>query len=76
MLWIERSRGGPTIFAAIARRAELHVHELFALTLIRRGYYDVRLEGASLPYSFNGRKRGVPSDRLDTGNQCASETIG
>src|SRR5262244_4456751 len=28
-------------------------------TLQRRGYYDVRLERASLPYSFNACKRGV-----------------
>jgi hypothetical protein len=28
-------------------------------TLYRRGYYDVRLERASLPYSFNACKRGV-----------------
>jgi hypothetical protein len=28
-------------------------------SLLRRGYYDVRLERASLPYSFNGCKRGV-----------------
>jgi hypothetical protein len=28
-------------------------------TLHRRGYYDVRVERASLPYSFNACKRGV-----------------
>jgi hypothetical protein len=28
-------------------------------TLYRRGYYDIRLERASLPYSFNACKRGV-----------------
>jgi hypothetical protein len=28
-------------------------------SLHRRGYYDVRLERASLPYSFNACKRGV-----------------
>ena len=28
-------------------------------TLHRRGYYDVRLERASLPYSFNACKRGI-----------------
>src|SRR5262249_57634634 len=29
-------------------------------TLERRGYYDVRLERASPPYSFNACHRGVP----------------
>ena len=28
-------------------------------TLYRRGFYDVRVERASLPYSFNACKRGV-----------------
>src|ERR1700704_4944154 len=28
-------------------------------TLYRRGYYDVRLERASLPYSFTACKRGI-----------------
>ena len=28
-------------------------------TLYRRGYYDVRLERPTLPYSFNACKRGV-----------------
>ncbi len=28
-------------------------------TLSRRGYYDIRLERASLPYSFSACKRGV-----------------
>src|SRR5215468_5813427 len=37
------------------------VHSVYEAeeTLQRRGYYDVRLERASLPYSFNACKRGV-----------------
>jgi len=37
------------------------VHSVYEAeeSLLRRGYYDVRLERASLPYSFNGCKRGV-----------------
>ena len=37
------------------------VHSVYEAeeTLERRGYYDVRLERASLPYSFNACKRGV-----------------
>src|SRR5262245_28249020 len=37
------------------------VHSVYEAeeTLYRRGYYDVRLERASLPYSFNACKRGV-----------------
>jgi hypothetical protein len=39
----------------------LRVHSVYEAeeTLQRRGYYDVRLERASLPYSFNACKRGV-----------------
>ena len=38
-----------------------HAHSLGAAreTLYSRGYYDVRVERASLPYSFNACKRGV-----------------
>jgi len=37
------------------------VHSVYEAeeTLQRRGYYDVRLERASLPYSFNACKRGI-----------------
>jgi hypothetical protein len=37
------------------------VHSVYQAeeTLYRRGYYDVRLERASLPYSFNACKRGI-----------------
>ena len=37
------------------------VHSVYEAeqTLYRRGFYDVRLERASLPYSFNACKRGV-----------------
>jgi len=37
------------------------VHSVFDAeeALYRRGYYDVRLERASIPYSFNACKRGV-----------------
>jgi len=37
------------------------VHSVFEAeeALYRRGYYDVRLERASIPYSFNACKRGV-----------------
>ena len=37
------------------------VHSLYEAeeTLYRRGYYDVRVERASLPYSFNACKRGI-----------------
>ena len=37
------------------------VHSVYEAedALRRRGYYDVRLERASLPYSFNACKRGV-----------------
>ena len=28
-------------------------------TLHRRGYYDIRLERATIPYSFNACKRGI-----------------
>jgi hypothetical protein len=37
------------------------VHSIYEAedTLRRRGYYDVRLERASLPYSFNACKRGL-----------------
>jgi hypothetical protein len=37
------------------------VHSVYEAerTLYRRGYYDVRLERPSLPYSFNACKRGV-----------------
>ena len=39
----------------------LRVHSVYEAeeSLHRRGYYDVRLERASLPYSFNACKRGV-----------------
>jgi hypothetical protein len=39
----------------------LRVHSVYEAeeTLQRRGYYDVRLERESLPYSFNACKRGV-----------------
>jgi hypothetical protein len=38
-----------------------HVHSVYEAeqTLYRRGSYDVRLERASLPYSFNACKRGI-----------------
>jgi hypothetical protein len=42
--------------------AILHrVHSVYEAeeTLYRRGYYNVRLERASLPYSFNACKRGT-----------------
>src|SRR5438094_813960 len=37
------------------------VHSVYEAehTLYRRGYYDVRLERASLPYSFSACKRGI-----------------
>jgi hypothetical protein len=37
------------------------VHSVYEAeeTLYRRGYRDVRLERASLPYSFNACKRGI-----------------
>jgi hypothetical protein len=37
------------------------VHSVYEAeeTLHRRGYYDVRVERTSLPYSFNACKRGV-----------------
>ena len=37
------------------------VHSVYEAeqTLYRRGFYDVRLERASLPYSFNACKRGT-----------------
>jgi hypothetical protein len=37
------------------------VHSVYEAeqTLYRRGYYDVRLERASLPYSFTACKRGI-----------------
>jgi hypothetical protein len=37
------------------------VHSVYEAeqTLYRRGYYDVRVERASLPYSFSACKRGV-----------------
>ena len=37
------------------------VHSVYEAeeTLHRRGYYDIRLERATLPYSFNACKRGV-----------------
>ena len=39
----------------------LRAHSVYEAedSLHRRGYYDVRLERASLPYSFNACKRGV-----------------
>ncbi len=38
-----------------------HAHSLYEAkdTLYGRGYYDVRIERASVPYSFNACKRGV-----------------
>jgi hypothetical protein len=38
-----------------------HAHSLYEAkdTLYGLGYYDVRVERASLPYSFNACKRGV-----------------
>jgi hypothetical protein len=37
------------------------VHSVYEAeeTLYRRGYYDVRLERATVPYSFNACKRGI-----------------
>ena len=39
----------------------VRVHSVYQAeaTLYRRGYYDVRLERPTLPYSFNACKRGV-----------------
>src|SRR5262249_10778601 len=39
----------------------LRVHSVYEAeeSLHRRGYYDVRLERANLPYSFSACKRGV-----------------
>ena len=47
--------------AADAPTVLLRVHSVYEAedSLHRRGYYDVRLERASLPYSFNACKRGV-----------------
>jgi len=38
------------------------VHSVYEAeeTLHRRGYYDIRLERATLPYSFNACKHGIP----------------
>src|SRR5262249_56825175 len=43
-----------------AATSVLRVHSVYEAedSLHRRGYYDVRLERASLPYSFNASKRG------------------
>jgi hypothetical protein len=37
------------------------VHSVYEAeeTLYRRGYYDIRLERATIPYSFNACKRGI-----------------
>jgi hypothetical protein len=48
----------------VANGAEVllqRVHSVYEAqqTLYRRGFYDVRLERASLPYSFNACRRGA-----------------
>src|ERR1700730_17748996 len=52
---------GAVNFAKDAGAILHRVHSVYEAeeTLYRRGYYDVRLERASLPYSFNACKRGV-----------------
>jgi hypothetical protein len=47
----------PADVGAIVQR--VHSLDEAEYTLHRRGYYDVRVERASLPYSFNACKRGV-----------------
>src|SRR5262245_29331319 len=49
----------PSKPAADALIQRVHSVDEAEETLYRRGYYDVRLERATLPYSFNACKRGV-----------------
>src|ERR1700730_4721250 len=52
---------GAVNFAKDAGAILHRVHSVYEAeeTLYRRGYHDVRLERASLPYSFNACKRGT-----------------
>jgi len=52
---------GPPNPAGDTATVVLRVHSVYEAeeTLQRRGYYDVHLERASEPYSFNACKRGV-----------------
>jgi hypothetical protein len=50
---------GLTALALGAPRADAHSLYEAEDTLYGLGYYDVRVERASLPYSFNACKRGI-----------------
>jgi hypothetical protein len=58
------SAGASTLVPKLSNDAPTvlqRVHSVYEAeeTLNRRGFYDIRLERANLPYSFNACKRGV-----------------
>jgi hypothetical protein len=57
----EASIAGLASPSPVERKLVQKVHSVYQAeaTLHRRGYYDVRLERPTLPYSFSACKRGV-----------------